>query len=32
MYFEKKSTLKIDFVLNIDGKVTAIEVKFRKYN
>ena len=27
MYFERKSTLKIDFVLNIDGKVTAIEVK-----
>lgn len=27
MYFEKKSKLEIDFVLNIDGKVTAIEVK-----
>lgn len=27
MYFEKKSTLEIDFVLNIDGIATAIEVK-----
>lgn len=26
-YFEKKSKLKIDFVLNINGEVTAIEVK-----
>ena len=32
MYFERRSTLEIHFVLNIDGKVTAIEVKFRKYN
>ena len=30
MYFEKKSTLEIDFVLNIDGRVTAIEVKSGK--
>ena len=30
MYFEKKSTLEIDFVLNINGKVTAIEVKSGK--
>ena len=30
MYFERKSTLEIDFVLNIDGKVTAIEVKSGK--
>ena len=30
MYFERKSTLKIDFILNIDGKVTAIEVKSGK--
>ena len=27
MYFERKSKLEIDFVLNIDGKVAAIEVK-----
>ena len=27
MYYEKKSQLEIDFVLNIDGVVTAIEVK-----
>lgn len=27
MYFERKSKLEIDFILNIDGKVTAIEVK-----
>lgn len=27
MYFEKKSKLEIDFILNIDGKVTAVEVK-----
>lgn len=27
MYFEKKSSLEIDFILNIDGIVTAIEVK-----
>lgn len=27
MYFEKKSKLEIDFILNIDGIVTAIEVK-----
>lgn len=26
-YFERKSKLEIDFVLNLDGKVTAIEVK-----
>ena len=26
-YFEKKSKLEIDFVLNINGEVTAIEVK-----
>ena len=30
MYFERKSTLEIDFVLNIGGKVTAIEVKSGK--
>ena len=30
MYFEKKSTLEIDFALNINGKVTAIEVKSGK--
>ena len=30
MYFKKKSTLEIDFVLNINGKVTAIEVKSGK--
>lgn len=30
MYFERKSTLEIDFILNIDGKVTAIEVKSGK--
>ena len=27
MYFQKKSKLEIDFILNIDGKVTALEVK-----
>ena len=27
MYFEKKSKLEIDFILNIDGVVSAIEVK-----
>lgn len=27
MYFERKSKLEIDFILNLDGKVTAIEVK-----
>ena len=27
MYYEKKSKLEIDFVLNIDGVVTALEVK-----
>lgn len=27
MYYEKKSQLEIDFILNIDGVVTAIEVK-----
>ena len=27
MYYEKKSSLEIDFILNIDGAVTAIEVK-----
>ena len=27
IYFEKKSKLEIDFILNIDGIVTAIEVK-----
>lgn len=27
MYYEKKSSLEIDFILNIDGIVTAIEVK-----
>lgn len=27
MYYEKKSQLEVDFVLNIDGVVTAIEVK-----
>lgn len=27
MYFERKSSLEIDFILNIDGKVTAVEVK-----
>ena len=26
-YFQKKSKLEIDFILNIDGKVTALEVK-----
>ena len=30
MYFERKSTLEIDFILNIDGKVTAIKVKSGK--
>lgn len=30
MYFERKSTLEIDFILNIDRKVTAIEVKSGK--
>lgn len=27
MYFERKSKLEIDFILNLEGKVTAIEVK-----
>ena len=27
MYYEKKSQLEIDFILNIDGIVTAIEIK-----
>lgn len=27
MYFERKSKLEIDFVLNLEGEVTAIEVK-----
>ena len=27
MYFERKSKLEIDFILNIDGVATAIEVK-----
>ena len=27
MYFERKSKLEVDFILNIDGKVTAVEVK-----
>lgn len=27
MYYEKKSQLEIDFILNIDGVITAIEVK-----
>jgi predicted AAA+ superfamily ATPase len=27
MYFERKSKLEMDFILNIDGKVTAIEIK-----
>lgn len=27
MYYEKKSQLEVDFILNIDGVVTAIEVK-----
>lgn len=27
MYFERKSKLEIDFILNLDGYVTAIEVK-----
>jgi predicted AAA+ superfamily ATPase len=27
MYFEKKSKLEVDFILNLDGQVTAIEVK-----
>ena len=30
LFFERKSTLEIDFILNIDGKVTAIEVKSGK--
>ena len=30
MYFERKSSLEIDFILNIDGNVTAIEVKSGK--
>lgn len=30
MYYEKKSQLEIDFILNIDGKVTAVEVKSGK--
>ena len=31
-YFERKSSLEIDFVLNIDGVVAAIEVKSGKNN
>lgn len=27
MYFERKSKLEIDFIINIDGTVTAVEVK-----
>ena len=27
MYYEKKSQLEIDFILNINGIVTAVEVK-----
>ncbi|MDR2337931.1 MAG: AAA family ATPase [Deltaproteobacteria bacterium] len=27
MYFEKKSKLEVDFILNLDGQATAIEVK-----
>lgn len=27
MYYEKKSKLEVDFILNIDGIITAIEVK-----
>lgn len=27
MYFERKSSLEIDFILNLDGKATAVEVK-----
>lgn len=27
MYFERKSTLEIDFILNLNGKATAVEVK-----
>lgn len=27
MYFERKSKLEIDFILNLDGKATAIEIK-----
>ena len=27
MYFERKSKLEIGFILNLDGKVTAIEIK-----
>ena len=30
-YFEKRGSLEIDFVLNLDGIVTAIEVKFGKH-
>lgn len=30
MYYEKKSQLEIDFILNIDGIVTALEVKSGK--
>ena len=30
MHIERKSILEIDFILNIDGKVIAIEVKSRK--
>ncbi|MCI9177801.1 MAG: ATP-binding protein [Clostridia bacterium] len=30
MYYEKKSQLEIDFILNIEGTVTAIEVKSGK--
>lgn len=27
MYFERKSSLEIDFILNLDGEATAVEVK-----
>lgn len=27
MYFERKSKLEIDFILNLNGKITAIEIK-----
>ena len=27
MYFERKSKLEVDFILNINGVVTALEVK-----
>ena len=30
-YFERRSELEIDFMLNLDGKVTAIEVKSGKH-